>query len=333
MKLSAVKLSTTLAALVVSMTLTGLARADTVSFTTLVSSEEKGLVSAGRTVIDTEIGYLGFMAMRGLLDNLPAFDHRKEMAVAFDLGRKSEAGWAVSVTEVATKGGRIAVSYAIKKPGPGAEQRATNPWCLVKFARQEGITSTILNVDFVDVTDGAPGLHRGVPSGRPESLPFKVIVDSATSNLTAPAQTILATEPRYVGFMVARSIDPMPAFDPKKDVVVAIAAGTKPTGGYSIKVTDVALIDSKVLVTYEIVAPGPNVKVAKVPTSPFVVVRFSRQEGVPTTSAGIRFKELTKPKPPTLPIVVLHPTTPAPAPAPASAPTVTPGITKKIQAP
>lgn len=58
------------------------------------------------------------------------------------------------------------------------------------------------------------------------------------------------------------------------DTVVAIHAGRKPTGGYSVEVRRVVKDGPRCVVHYAVIAPPPDAMVPQVITYPSVMVRF-----------------------------------------------------------
>jgi len=324
-----------LAALVLPALLAARAEAQPISFTTLAASSEKGSPSPGETVMDTDIGYMSFLAMRGFTTSLPDFNYRTETAVAIDLGSKPDAGWSVAVSDVSVIGSRITVSYTVSSPTGAVAHHTTTPWCLVKFPRQPGVGTSIRNIDFVAVQAGAT------------KLPFATLYASETSDLAKPTRAILDTDIGFGGFLAMRGVNPLPAIDLDKDFAVAIAIGEEPTSGFAVHVTDVSMIDSKITVSYSVTKPLPYDPVTKAKTDPFIVVTIPKQEGVPTSLTNIRFQDVTpgasstpspfapEPKLPT--VIVKHPDAAAKAAPPASAaqasPSDTPGIDSKIRVP
>lgn len=71
----------------------------------------------------------------------------------------------------------------------------------------------------------------------------------------------------------------LPAVDFTKDMVLVAAAGTRPSGGYSISITDVAESSGSVMVNVTITSPGSNCVVTAVVTSPVYIATVARQDG------------------------------------------------------
>ena len=74
----------------------------------------------------------------------------------------------------------------------------------------------------------------------------------------------------------ARIAKPQYRVTHQKDfTLVSIFAGRKPTGGYSVVVTGVDLLDGTCTVRYHVEEPGPDVIVTQVLTYPAATVRIS----------------------------------------------------------
>jgi hypothetical protein len=69
------------------------------------------------------------------------------------------------------------------------------------------------------------------------------------------------------------------SIDLKKQMVVVIFAGEKPTGGYSIEVKSLELKDKKLVVHWKLKAPGPDDIVTQAITYPELVLLVDRFDG------------------------------------------------------
>jgi uncharacterized lipoprotein YajG len=69
------------------------------------------------------------------------------------------------------------------------------------------------------------------------------------------------------------------AVDFTKDMVLVAGAGTRPSGGYSISITDATGSAGAVTVNVTITSPGSNCVVTAVVTSPVDVATIARQDG------------------------------------------------------
>lgn len=68
-----------------------------------------------------------------------------------------------------------------------------------------------------------------------------------------------------------------PAVDFRREIVIAVFLGEKPTGGHEIAITDVEQIDGKLVVSYVGKGPPPGGLVTQAFTQPFHIVRVAAQ--------------------------------------------------------
>jgi hypothetical protein len=104
-------------------------------------------------------------------------------------------------------------------------------------------------------------LSQGVYSGYNES--GGLIIDNENNFKTLWAQTTGGQAP---------DVD----FDSK--VVLAAFAGDKPTGGYSIQISEVVLDDEKITANITLITPGRNCAVASSITNPYHIISIDKQE-------------------------------------------------------
>ena len=72
---------------------------------------------------------------------------------------------------------------------------------------------------------------------------------------------------------------PLPTVDFTKDMVLVAAAGTRPTTGYSVSITDATESSGGVTVNVTITSPGSNCAVALHVESPVDVATIARRDG------------------------------------------------------
>jgi hypothetical protein len=71
---------------------------------------------------------------------------------------------------------------------------------------------------------------------------------------------------------------PLPAIDFRRESVIAIFSGQRPTGGYSLNVQDVRLEDGGLIIDIVQTRPAPDAMVTQVLTHPWAMVRVSRPD-------------------------------------------------------
>ena len=69
---------------------------------------------------------------------------------------------------------------------------------------------------------------------------------------------------------------PAPAIDFKREAVIFIIAGQRPTGGYAVNVKSIALEGDVLVVDAPVTAPSPDSMVTQALTSPFAVVAVDK---------------------------------------------------------
>ena len=112
----------------------------------------------------------------------------------------------------------------------------------------------------------------------PSSLPFRHLVQASPPGET-PAKP-LVTLSRFLGYLRPQHAGRVRAV-PRSRLAVAVFAGAKPTGGYTVAVTRITLAAGKLTVTARI-TPSEGVA-TQVFTSPYDVVTIARPAQLPTT--------------------------------------------------
>lgn len=74
-------------------------------------------------------------------------------------------------------------------------------------------------------------------------------------------------------------VPPLPAIDFSKEMIVVVATGTKPNGGFSVVVSSASESGGRVTVTSTETAPGATCAVPAVITAPADVARLPRRDG------------------------------------------------------
>jgi hypothetical protein len=71
----------------------------------------------------------------------------------------------------------------------------------------------------------------------------------------------------------------LPKVDFARSMVVGVFLGTRPTGGYTVEITNVQVEGKDLVVTYQERKPGPDELVTQVITSPYDLAIVDRHEG------------------------------------------------------
>lgn len=125
-------------------------------------------------------------------------------------------------------------------------------------------------ISFSDLGRGTFTYYSLEETGAQNTPPFfKVVVDQAGWD----AFWTQMYPPSYI-----QEPPPSPQVDPAKDIVIAAFQGVKPTGGYSIEVTSIREDGGVVNVYVDMVEPLPGNMVTQAFTSPYDIVKISRDE-------------------------------------------------------
>jgi hypothetical protein len=120
---------------------------------------------------------------------------------------------------------------------------------------------------------------------------MNVLSTTAFSGLEESARVVVrdATEwERYREPLAGGPAAGSPAVDFATEMVIVVAMGRRPTGGYSIEVDSVVSSDASLLVAVTETAPGRTCMTTQAFTAPAAAVRVPRFEG------PVRFAEATR---------------------------------------
>ena len=115
-------------------------------------------------------------------------------------------------------------------------------------------------------------------------LKFSTIAVTGQSRTAEPSARVIRSEEEWKSFLTGTLgfAGAAPAVDFRSETVVAIFAGQKPTGGYSVrveKVTDESTAGqpSRATVHHQVIAPPAGAMLIQVLTYPYVVIRVSKK--------------------------------------------------------
>jgi hypothetical protein len=104
------------------------------------------------------------------------------------------------------------------------------------------------------------------------SLPIRRIGQWTASGISAPERTVIRNDSTYARFWEALGAGQRPPVDFSRDVVIAVAAGQKPSGGHAIAVERVARAGAGMTVEVVETVPGPGCWTTQQLTQPVDVV-------------------------------------------------------------
>jgi hypothetical protein len=129
----------------------------------------------------------------------------------------------------------------------------------------------------------------GVPSGSggTPAVSFETILDEVTSGLHERRREVVRDEAGWAQLWaeIHEGVTPQPALPPvdfSRDMLIAVATGTRPTGGFDIKVRRVTRGGERLEVAVHETCPAPGDRVSMGLTQPVEVVRLERLAQAPT---------------------------------------------------
>jgi hypothetical protein len=141
---------------------------------------------------------------------------------------------------------------------------------------------------FVVVTLAA--CAAGVPSGSggaSVAVSFETILDEVNSGLHERRREVVRDEAAWARLwaQIHEGVTPQPALPPvdfSRDMLIAVATGTRPTGGFDIKIRSVTRRGGRLEVMVLETCPAPGDRVSMGLTQPVEVVRLERLSQAPT---------------------------------------------------
>lgn len=121
-----------------------------------------------------------------------------------------------------------------------------------------------------------------------ESLPMTVVDEGTLSGIDERRQTVVRTSDEWRALWREHAGDrEMPRVDFERATVLAVFAGSRPTAGWTARVTSVVPEGDGVRVTIVESGPGADQLVAQILTTPFQIVSVPRFTG-PAVFSGPR---------------------------------------------
>lgn len=123
------------------------------------------------------------------------------------------------------------------------------------------------------------------------SVPISVIARGTHAQIQIRKNYVIRNEKEWQQFrksFTSTDAPSLPTVDFSKKQVLIVFSGTKPTGGYSIKVSKVTDTNKQRVVTIAFSTPGSNCTVTQTQTSPYEIVT------VPSISLPLTHVNITK---------------------------------------
>ena len=123
------------------------------------------------------------------------------------------------------------------------------------------------------------------------AMPMTTVAEGQNSGITEPKQAIVRTAAEWNALWKSHAGSQMPpAIDFKKEMVLAVFLGERPTGGFRVQIVDAQRDGNALVVRYAERRPGADSIVTQALTSPFYIVRVPRHEG------AVRFERSDGPR-------------------------------------
>lgn len=113
-------------------------------------------------------------------------------------------------------------------------------------------------------------------------VPFSTIEKGSLSGITRPRQFVIDSNQDWGIFWRThkeRGNVKLPVVNFETEMVLAIFAGQQPSGGYSIKIEKIKLIDETLKIYFSYREPGPSENVTLAITQPYHIVRAEKRKG------------------------------------------------------
>lgn len=120
------------------------------------------------------------------------------------------------------------------------------------------------------------------------AIPFTSVAQGTRSQIQEPRQVVVRTAADWQTLWTAHDSAAAPNVDFSGSIVVGVFLGTRPTAGFSVRITAVTAKDGSAVVEYVEGRPRPGGMTAQVITSPFHLVT------VPRTIETVVFKKVDK---------------------------------------
>lgn len=119
----------------------------------------------------------------------------------------------------------------------------------------------------------------------PRELVWGVLAQGSQAVVGGPIYRIVTDQSQLLGLWnqahgAQLTLPPLPEVDFRRESVVAIFIGQRPTGGYGLSVTELLLENNEVYLEVRLTQPSPGAMVTQALTSPWLMVRIQRP-GVP----------------------------------------------------
>ena len=151
------------------------------------------------------------------------------------------------------------------------DSTASQPVALAPTPAQEPASATAQQSDTASVA-AAPSEQGYAPYGNNRTLDIRRIGQWTRTGIGESRRLVIRDANGWAQFWSELGVGEQPVVDFNRDVVIAVAAGQRPTGGYEIAVDRVTQSDGQLTVEVVERTPGPNCMTTASLTQPVDVV-------------------------------------------------------------
>ena len=127
-------------------------------------------------------------------------------------------------------------------------------------------------------------------------LAFSTIYRGTQSRIEEPREVAIRTADEWSTLWTAHAPGaPVPIVNFRREMVVGVLLGTRPTGGYSVEIATIEPKGSETVVTYRVEEPGRDAMVTQALTSPVHLVRLSTRKGQVRFERAARLTPVSQP--------------------------------------
>lgn len=180
--------------------------------------------------------------------------------------------WIVTLSVLAGCG-----SGSTMRVGEGEDTRSDGPVALAPAPETEPQPEPTREADPAPQTapapeSGTPAAQAYAPYGNPRSLDIRRIGQWTRTGISEARRLVIRDINAWEQFWSELGVGDRPAIDFTRDVVVAVAAGQRPTGGHEIAIDRVTHVSGELTVEVVERTPGPNCMTTASLTQPVDVV-------------------------------------------------------------
>ncbi len=239
------------------------------AFNTILRGSNSSIKQDQNRVIDDDREWQQLLQqLKGNKSKFPDMDFSKNLLIGVFQGQKPTSGYGISVKKICKSPNQLNVHVENKEPEQGCpvNQTFSRPFHLVKISRPSH-----QNIQFQEnqVKECA---SKGKKPQCPNPVNYTPIDKGSHSGIREAKQVAIKNQQEWSELTKKSDLSNLPNVNFQKKMVLAVFQGSKPTGGYSVKVADVCKTQSKTRVEIVSKKPGKNCVVTQALTTPYEMV-------------------------------------------------------------